>query len=261
MKRLAYKVALITGASRGIGRGIALCLAAEGADVLINYYSRRDAAQEVADAVTDMGQRALIWQADTADRNAVIEMFAGAVDYFGHIDIAVANAAFSIREPLIKASWEGVLRTISVTEFGTFHTCQLAAQQMVKQVRDGQSGGKIIIISSIVEEISPTNLGAYNMSKAAVNRLGRTMAAELAPYHINVNVVNPGWIDTPGERKFATEEEIQAGGKRVPWGRLGTPDDIGKAVAFLVSEDADYITGTMLRVDGGITLGKRLAQS
>ena len=125
----------------------------------------------------------------------------------------------------------------------------------------GRTGGKIVIISSIVEEISCSNSAAYNMSKAAVNRLGRTMATELALYRINVNVINPGWIDTPGERQFATEEEIQAGGRRLPWGRLGTPADIGKAVAFLVSEDADYITGAMLRVDGGLTLGKRLAQS
>jgi glucose 1-dehydrogenase len=93
------------------------------------------------------------------------------------------------------------------------------------------------------------------MAKAAVNHLGRTLAAELAEYHINVNIINPGWIDTPGERKFATEEEIKAGAKRLPWGRLGTPRDIGRAAVFLASDDADYITGTALRVDGGFILG------
>ena len=98
-------------------------------------------------------------------------------------------------------------------------------------------------------------IAADNMAKAAINHLGRTMAAELAPYRINVNMVNPGWIDTPGERRFATEEQLREGGKRIPWGRLGTPEDVGKAVAFLVSDDADYITGATLRVDGGFLLG------
>jgi glucose 1-dehydrogenase len=92
------------------------------------------------------------------------------------------------------------------------------------------------------------------MAKAAINHLTRTLANELTPYHINVNVINPGWIDTPGERAFATEEEIQEGAKRLPWQRLGTAEDIAKAVAFLASDDADYITGAMLRVDGGLVL-------
>jgi glucose 1-dehydrogenase len=99
------------------------------------------------------------------------------------------------------------------------------------------------------------------MSKAAIKSLGETIAAELAPYHVNVNIVNPGWIDTPGERRFCTEEELYRQGSYVPWGRLGTPDDIARAVAFLCSQDADYITGATLRVDGGYVLGMRLAGS
>jgi glucose 1-dehydrogenase len=99
---------------------------------------------------------------------------------------------------------------------------------------------------------------AYNMAKAAINHLGRTMAIELAPYRINVNMVNPGWIDTPGERKFSSEEQLRKAGERIPWGRLGTPEDIGKVVAFLASDEADYITGATLRVDGGFLLGLTL---
>jgi len=257
MKPFQDKVALITGASRGIGRGIALHLADHGADVLINYRTHPDEAQQVADAVMALGQRALIWQADVADRQAVADMFAAAVAHFGHLDIAVANAAFSIRELVIDAKWEHVERVLAVSQFGVFHCCQLAARQMVKQVQTGRPGGKIVIISSVMEEICLPRSAAYNMAKGAINRLGQTMAAELAPYQINVNVINPGWIDTPGERRFATEDEIRERGPRIPWGRIGTPRDIAQAVAFLASDEADSVTGATLRVDGGFVLGLR----
>jgi glucose 1-dehydrogenase len=258
MKRLAGKAALITGASRGIGRGIALCLAAEGADIVVNYRSHPDEAREVASAVEGMGCRALTWQADVAERDTVAAMLTGAVEAFGRLDIAVANAAYSVREPVVAAAWENVERVLRVSQLGVFHTCQLAARQMVAQAETGQGGGKIVIISSILAEMPAAGSAAYNMAKAAINHLGRTMAAELARYHINVNMVNPGWIDTPGERQFATEEQLREGGKRIPWGRLGTPEEIGKAVAFLASDDAEYITGATLRVDGGFLLGLTL---
>ncbi len=258
MRRFDGRVALITGASRGIGRGIALCLAEEGADIVVHYRTHPGEAQEVADAVAALGQRALLWQADVADRDAVEAMVKGAAGHFGRIDIAVANAAVSVRQPVVEADWSGVERTIAVSQFGVFHTCQFAAQQMIRQEQRGRSAGKIVIISSVHAELAVPNSAAYNMSKAAINHLGATMAAELTPNHINVNVINPGWIDTPGERVHATEAEIQAGAKRMPWKRLGTSEDIGKAVAFLASDDADYVTGATLRVDGGYVLGMRI---
>ena len=255
MKRFAGKVALITGAARGIGRGIALCLAAEGAHIVINDRFPDKEAEATAKAVAELGQEALIWEADVSDREAVARMFAGAVERFGRIDVAVANAGISVREPVLEAQWSGVMQTLSVTQFGVFHVCQLAAQQMVRQKLAGRSRGKIIIIGSIRQELPSPNSAAYNMAKAAINHLARTMAAELAPYRINVNVINPGWINTPGERKFYSEEEIEAAGKHIPWGRIGLPEDIGKAAAFLASDDADYITGASLRVDGGYMVG------
>jgi glucose 1-dehydrogenase len=255
MKRFSGKTALITGASRGIGRGIALHLAELGANVVINYRSHAREAQQVADAIAALGQHALTVQADVADRRAMAAMFAAAVAEFGHLDIAVANAAFSIRERVIDAQWEHVERVLAVSQFGVFHCCQMAAQQMVKQVQAGRPGAKIAIISSVMEEICRPRSAAYNMAKGAINRLGQTMAAELAPYRINVNIVNPGWIDTPGERRFATEQEIRTQGPRIPWGRIGTPQDIAHAVAFLCSPEADYVTGATLRVDGGYVLG------
>lgn len=254
MERLAGKVALVTGASRGIGRGIALRFAEEGADVVVNYRTHPDEATEVVAAIEALGCRGLAWQADVAERDAVEAMVAAVVERFGRVDIAVANAAFSARQPVVESRWEDVQRTIAVSQFGVFHTCQLTAQRMVAQ----GNGGKIITISSIHAEVPFANSAAYNMAKAAINHLAPTMANELAVHRINVNVINPGWIDTPGERAFASEETIQRGGARIPWGRLGTPRDIGNAAVFLASEEADYITGTVLRVDGGYMLGMDL---
>lgn len=258
MGRFEERVALITGASRGIGRGIALCLAEEGADIVVHYRTHPEEAQAVADAVEAFGRRALLWRADVADRAAVEEMVAGAADHFGRIDIAVANAAVSVRQLVVDAEWADVLRTIEVSQFGVFHTCQFAARQMIAQEQRGRSAGKIVIISSVHAELPVPTSAAYNMAKAAINHFGETLANELTPYHINVNIINPGWIDTPGERKYATEEEIRAGAQRLPWKRLGTAEDIGKAVAFLASDDADYVTGATLRVDGGLVLGLQL---
>ncbi len=258
MQRLKDKVALITGAARGIGQGIAICMAEEGADVVINDLPPDtpgvvDARSTAAD-IEALGRRALVVYGDVTDRQAVEQVFAAAIERFGRVDIVVANAAFSIREYVVDAQWEHVLRTIEVTQFGVFHTCQAAARHMV--ARGGP--GKIIIIGSILSQIPLPTSAAYNMAKAAVNQFAPTLAAELAPYRINVNVINPGHIDTPGERKFATEEELQRVGTQIPWGRLGTPRDIGRTAVFLASDDADYITGSALFVDGGYRIGMRL---
>ena len=257
MRGIAGKVALITGGARGIGRGIGVCLAQEGADIIIVDRETGDTAKETAAAITAIGRKVLVLQADVASRDDMVRVFSESVDQFGRIDIAVANAGYSVRELTIEANWEDVLRTIEVTQFGAYHTCQLAAQQMVKQRKEGGEvgcSGKIIITGSIHEQMPVPTSAPYNMAKAAVNHLCRTLGNELAEYRINVNAINPGWIDTPGERKYVSEEDIQKEGKKLPWGRLGTPEDIGRAAAFLASDDADYITGTSLKVDGGFVL-------
>lgn len=259
MRRLEEKVAVVTGAARGIGRGIALALASEGAHIVLNDLEPTPGsgvadARATAAEVEAMGRRAVVSYGDIADRDAVAGLFAAAEAAFGRVDIAVANAALSVRELVVEAGWEGVLRTIEVTQFGAFHTCQAAARSMV--ARGGP--GKIIIIGSILAQIPMPTSAAYNMAKAAINHLGPTLAAELAPYRVNVNVINPGYIDTPGERKFASEEQIRQAAAHIPWGRLGTPEDIGRVAAFLASDDADYITGSVVQVDGGYKLGMRL---
>ncbi|MCW1969103.1 MAG: SDR family oxidoreductase [Anaerolineae bacterium] len=254
-QRLAGKIALVTGAARGIGQGIALCLAEEGADIVINDLPQQAVlAQETVREIEALGRRALFGPADVTDRQQVTAMFQMALQHFGRLDIAVANAAYSDRQLVVEADWAGVLRTIEVTQFGVFHICQLAAQHMAQR---GQ-GGKIIITASVLAEIPHKTSSAYNMSKAAVTQFGRTLAHELLPHRINVNLINPGWIDTPGERKFTNEADIQRSASKLPWGRLGQPRDIGRAAVYLASDDADYVTGSTITVDGGYRIGMQM---
>ncbi|MCJ7625488.1 MAG: glucose 1-dehydrogenase [Anaerolineaceae bacterium] len=260
MERIKNKAALVTGASRGIGRGIAICLAEEGADVVVNYRTQSQEAEEVARMVEQKGRRAMIWQADVADRDAQQRMFEAAAEEFGSIDIVVANAGINTPGKVIDLDWEDALRVFEVTMFGVFHTCQFAAQLMVAQSKNGREGGKIIIISSIHEEMAVPASAPYNMCKAAVNHLARTMAIELAPYHINVNSINPGRIDTPSTRSFfENEKQMHKADRHIPWGRMGTSEEIGKAAAYLASSDADYVTGANIRIDGGFAINLDLA--
>lgn len=241
---------LVTGASRGIGRGIAVALAERGANVAINYRSHPEEAEEVADAVRAQGGKAIVCQADVADQSAVEAMVADAVREFGQLNGFVSNAAYSDRELMIDADMEGFRRTIDVSMWGAFYGVRAVSQQLVRQ---GQ-GGSIVVVSSPHAVIPIPTAMAYNMAKAAIDHMARTAAIELVKHRIRVNVIHPGWIDTPGERKFFSEEQMQTGGQALPWGRLGRPDEIGKAVAFMLSGDADYMTGSTVTVDGGVSL-------
>jgi glucose 1-dehydrogenase len=151
---------------------------------------------------------------------------------------------------MLEADLDGFRRTIDVGMWGAFYGLRAAAIQMVKQ----GNGGSIVVISSPHAVIPIPTAMAYNMAKAAIDHMSRTAAIELAPHRIRVNIVHPGWIDTPGERKFFTEEQLAAGGAKLPWKRLGRPDEIGKSVAFILSDDADYMTGSTVTVDGGVSL-------
>ena len=250
MSRFAGRVALITGASRGIGRGCALVLAKEGADVAINYRSHPEEAEEVADEVRKLGRRAITLKADVANQGEVENMVSETVRQLGGLNHFVSNAAFSDRKRMIEADMEGFRRTIDVTMWGAFYGVRAAAQQMVKQ----KKGGSIVVVSSPHAVLAiPTSM-ACNMAKAAIDHMARTAAIELVNERIRVNTIYPGWVDTPGERKFFTEEQIQAGAKKLPWGRLGTPEETAKAIAYMLSDDADYMTGSNLTIDGGVSL-------
>lgn len=200
--------------------------------------------------VEKLGGKAIVVQADVASQDAVDEMVARTARELGSVDHFVSNAAYSDRQFMIEADMAGFRRTIDVTMWGAFNGLRATAQQMVKQGK----GGSIAIVSSPHAVLAiPTSM-AYNMAKAAIDHMARTAAIELVSHKIRVNIVHPGWIDTPGERKFFTEEQIQAGGKKLPWGRLGTPEEIGKGIAFILSDDADYMTGSTFSMEGGVSL-------
>lgn len=242
--------AIVTGASRGIGRAVALELAQEGANVGINFRSHPDEAQTVADEIKALGRRALLLQGDVSEQSFVEDMVAQTADEFGRLDVYVSNAAYSDRQRMIDADMDGFRRTVDVSMWGAFYGVRAASQQMVKQ---GQ-GGAITVVSSPHAVLAVPTAMAYNMSKAAIDHMARTAAIELAEHRVRVNIVHPGWIDTPGERKFFSEEQIEKGGRKLPLGRMGTPDEIAKAIAYTLSNDAEYMTGSTLLIDGGVSL-------
>jgi glucose 1-dehydrogenase len=246
---LRGQAALVTGAGRGIGRATAIALAQAGADVAVNYLDNRAEAEEVAAEVRRTGTRALVVQGDVSDRPTVDGLVAAAVREFGRLDIAVANAYYSKREAFWEADLDHFRRTIDVTMWGAFYTLRAAARQMIEQ-----GGGSVVLIGSPHAVVAVPLAMAYNMAKAAVDHMARTAAIELVEHRIRVNVIHPGWIDTPGEREHASEEEIQRSAAKLPWKRLGRPEEIGRGVVFLCDPRSDYITGSTLSIDGGITL-------
>lgn len=248
---LAGKIALVTGGARGIGQATVLALARAGADVAFcDVCPEAEAASTLA-GVQQAGRNGLFLPANVSDRASVEALFDAVLARYGQLDILVNNAAANIRKPLIELEVSDVERVWAVSLWGVFHCTQLAARHMVQR-----GSGSIVVISSVhAEEAVPRN-SPYNGAKAAVNQMARTWAAELAGHGVRVNIVEPGWTDTPGERKFFTEEQLQQYGRSLPLGRLARPAEIADAVRFLVSEEASYITGSCLRVDGGMLLPK-----
>jgi glucose 1-dehydrogenase len=247
---LSGKVAVVTGASLGIGRATALTFANAGAAVVVNYHSSEAKAQEVVRDVEQAGGRAIAAQADVADYEAVESLVARAVDTFGRLDIAVSNAAYSDRELFHEADLAGFRRTVDVTMWGAFHLLRAASRQMIDQ----GEGGVVAVVSSPHAFIPAPRAMAYNMSKAAIEHMARTAAIELAEHRIRINLIQPGWTDTPGERKFATEETLERAAAKIPLGRLGTPEEMAESLLFLCDPRHDYLTGATLLFDGGISL-------
>lgn len=241
---------MVTGGSLGIGRATALALGGAGARVVVNYRSHGDEAGEVVEQIQRGGGEAIAVQADVAEQAEVEALVAQCVAEYGGLDIAVSNAAYSDRECFYEADMAGFRRTVDVTMWGAFNLVRAAARQMIGQGR----GGSIAVVSSPHAFVPIPRSMAYNMSKAAVDHMCRTAAIELAEHKIRINVVQPGWTDTPGERKFFSEDMLRESGKRIPLGRLGSPDDMARGILFFCDPASDYITGATLLVDGGITL-------
>jgi len=244
------RVVIITGASLGIGRACALAFGKAGASVVVNYRSHADQAEEVVRLVREAGGKAIALQGDVADQSAVEKMVADTVSHFGRVDIAVSNAAYSDREVFFQADMAGFRRTVDVTMWGAFYLMRAAAQQMIKQ----GGGGAICIVSSPHAFIPAPRAMAYNMSKAAIEHMARTAASEVAEFKIRINLIQPGWTDTPGELKFASRETLDTAGAKIPMGRLGTAEEMADGVLFLCNPKNTYITGAALLVDGGISL-------
>lgn len=246
----AGKNAFVTGASIGIGRGVAIELAKRGANVAINFRSQRDKAEEVQREIEKLGRKCLLLQADVSEQSAVEQMVADVVKNLGSLDAFVSNAVYSDRQLMIEADMEGFKRTINVSMWGAFYGLRASTQQMVKQ---GQ-GGSCVIVSSPHAVIPFPTAMAYNMAKAAIDHMARTAAIELAQHRIRVNIVHPGWTDTPGERKFFSDEQLYEGGKALPWKRLGTTDEVARCICHVLSDECDYMTGATTTIDGGVSL-------
>ena len=248
--KLLGKKALVTGSGRGIGRGCALELARAGADVAVNDREVTPDAEATVAEILAMGREAVLVTGNAFERDGCGSILSQALAAFGRVDILVSNPAFSRRADFLDYDPETFEKVIQGTLTGGFHMSQLVARHMVE--RGG--GGKIVFISSVHAKVPYTRSVAYNAAKLGLNNMALTIATELARHRINVNVIEPGWIDTPQERETFGDALIEQQGKELPWGRLGQPEEIGKLAAFLCSEDADYMTGSVVLMDGGIAL-------
>lgn len=239
------KVALVTGSSRGIGRAVAARLAHEGYAVCINYYERRDLAEQLVAALTDAGCRAIAVQADVADRAAVNAMVVRCERELGPVTLLVNNAGVAgqaLFQDVTDALWE---RYFSVNLNGARHTIQAVLPHMLHE-----KAGCIVNISSIWGQHGASCEVTYSCTKHAIIGLTRSLAMELAPSGIRVNCVAPGVIDTDMVQVLG-EDTLRDLAQQTPLGRLGTPDDIAGAVAYLAGESASFVTGQVLTVDGG----------
>jgi 3-oxoacyl-[acyl-carrier protein] reductase len=246
--KLTGQVAVVTGASKGIGADIARHFAAEGAAVVVNYASSKEGADRVVDEITKRGGKAIAVQANVAKKAEVEHLFSFAKKAFGKIDILVNNAGVYEFSPLEEITEEQFHKHFDVNVLGLL----LAAQEAVKQF--DSAGGSIVNISSAVTSLTPPNTSVYTGTKGAVDAITRTLAKELGPRNIRVNAINPGMVETEGviaagfnEGEFRKGVEAQT-----PLGRIGQPDDIAPAAVFLASSDAKYITGETLRIAGGL---------
>lgn len=260
MKELPLKgqKALVTGASSGIGAGIAAALGAAGADVVVNYASSASGAERVVDEIKALGAKAMAIRADVSQEEEVAAMFARMLEAWGTIDILVNNAGLqqdAAFADMTLAQWN---RVLGVNLTGMFLCSRFAVKEMLRRgVRPGISNaaGKIVCISSVHEVIPWAGHANYAASKGGVKLLMQTLAQELSPMKIRVNSIGPGAIQTPINRQaWETPEALRSLLKLIPYGRIGVPGDIGRAAVWLCSEESDYVVGQTLFVDGGMTL-------
>lgn len=245
---LEEKVAVVTGASRGIGRGIALALAREGAMVVVNYNGSAARAEEVVTTIKESGGRAAAVQCDVSDFEAAKEFYANVVKEYGRIDILVNNAGITKDNLIMKMSEEEFQSVIQTNLAGTFHGVKFVSRPMMKQ-----RGGRIINIASVAGVVGNMGQANYSASKAGVIGLTKSMAKELASRNITVNAIAPGFVET--EMTDVLSDSVkEAAVATIPLGRFGRVEDIAETAVFLASDRAKYITGQVICVDGGIAM-------
>ncbi|CAM3354262.1 3-oxoacyl-[acyl-carrier-protein] reductase [Marinicrinis lubricantis] len=245
---LQNQVALVTGASRGIGRAIALELASSGADVAVNYAGSEQAAQEVVEQIEAMGRKAIKIKANVANAAEVDEMVQTVLQHFGKLDILVNNAGITRDNLIMRMKEEDFDAVIDTNLKGVFHCIKAVSRPMMKQ-----RSGKIINISSVVGVLGNAGQANYVAAKAGVIGLTKTCAKEFASRNITVNAIAPGFISTDMTEQLSDAQK-ETLIPQIPLGRIGRPEHIAKAVRFLASPDADYMTGQTLHVDGGMVM-------
>ncbi len=250
MGKLSGKVAVVTGASKGIGAAIAERLGSEGASVVVNYSSDKAGAERVAQKIEKNGGKALVVQANISRKADIDKLFRQTKDNFGHIDILVNNAGVYEFRPLEQIDEEHFRKHFDLNVLGLLLTTQAAVPLI------NGNGGSIINVSSVVAKTPPPNASVYSATKGAVDVVTRSLAQELGPRKIRVNSLSPGLTDTEGVRASSvTDETVKEHAiSRTPLGRIGTADDIAGAAAFLASDESRWVTGETLLVGGGIRL-------
>src|SRR5256885_1521449 len=263
LKPLKNQKALVTGANSGIGEACALALGAAGADVVVNYHSNPQEAERVVDEIERSGSRAIAFRADVSREEEVQAMFAEMLKQFGTIDILVNNAGLQRDAPFHEMTLQQWNTVISTNLTGQFLCAREAVREFLRRgvvPEVSSAAGKIICMSSVHEVIPWAGHVNYAASKGGVMMMMKSIAQEVAPYRIRVNSIGPGAIRTPINRSaWETPEAYQSLLKLIPYKRIGEPEDIARAAVWLASDEADYITGTTLFVDGGMTLYPRFA--
>jgi len=247
MSRLANKVAIVTGASKGIGAEAARALAAEGAAVVVNYASSREGADKVVADIQKAGGKAVAVGGSVSKSADVAGIFAAAKEHFGRVDILVNNAGVYAMEPIAEVTEESYRRQFDTNVLGILLASQAAAAQF------GDAGGSIINIGSVVSRITPPGSSIYSGTKGAVDAITGVLAKELGPRGIRVNTVNPGLVQTEGTRTtgiVGSDFETHVA-STTPLGRVGQPDDIAPVIVFLASDEAKWVTGEKIEVAGG----------
>jgi glucose 1-dehydrogenase len=249
--RLAGRKALVTGSSKGIGRGIAIRLAQEGADVVINYNSDPRGAEEALAEVQALGRRGAILRANLGTVGEVRDLVSQSAEALGGLDVLVNNAGIEKHAAFWDVTESDFDAVLDVNLKGVF----FATQAFVQHCRAAARPGKIINISSVHEELAFPNFAAYCASKGGVRMLTRTLAVELGPLGITINSIAPGAIETPINTKLLNDPvKLQSLKRQIPLGRLGKPADVAGLAVYLASADSDYVTGTTYLIDGGLTV-------